>query len=413
MWRAGPQLRSCECSVAWRTSTRILWVQCGMPDLNRDPASSVWRAGSAAILWSQCCAPDLNRDPVSSVWRAGPQLDMSEKNVRRYVRKNVKRYVGKNVRRYVRKNVRRYVRKNVRRYGRKNVRRYVRKNVRRYVRKNVKRYVRKHVRRYARKNVKSYARRFVRKTVKRYVRKNVKRFVRKNVKRYVRKNVGRHVRRYARKNVKSYARRFVRKTVKRYVRQNVRRCLLRFTGQVLVGHASQDKLLCYRKCSKANVVSFDVAHCSKYLWLNVSCASKWGWFGSHVGACGGTSCNHLHWHVQPVCKGSWVCVALCLDCSWTWAPSTTHAGDCMFIVPQVVEGTVWHVVYEGRAVPNEEGEQELEQRAPVFRTLASFWEVRAHEWQTNAVPSRASYTEEVQEAQWQASDFMVCARHDM
>ena len=94
-------------------------------------------------------------------------------------------------------------------------------------------------------------------------------------------------------------------------------------------------------------------------------------------------------------------------------PSTTHAGDCMFIAPQVVEGTLWHVVYEGRAVPNEEGEQELEQRAPVFRTLASFWEVGVHEWQTNAVPSRPSYTEEVQEAQWQAPDFMVCTRHEM
>ena len=77
-------------------------------------------------------------------------------------------------------------------------------------------------------------------------------------------------------------------------------------------------------------------------------------------------------------------------------PSTTHAGDCMFSVPEVVEG-----------------EQELEQRAPVFRTWASFWEVGVHEWQTNAVPSRASYTEEVQEAQWQASDFMVCTRHEM
>ena len=94
-------------------------------------------------------------------------------------------------------------------------------------------------------------------------------------------------------------------------------------------------------------------------------------------------------------------------------PSTTHAADCMFIAPEVVEGILWHVVYEGRAVPNEEGEQELEQRAPVFRTLASFWEVGVHEWQTNAVPSRASYTEEVQEAQWQASDFMVCTRHEM
>ena len=94
-------------------------------------------------------------------------------------------------------------------------------------------------------------------------------------------------------------------------------------------------------------------------------------------------------------------------------PSTTHAGDCMFIVPEVVEGTLWYVVYEERAIPNEEGEQELEQRAPVFRTLASFWEVGVHAWQTNAVPSKASYTEEVQEAQWQASDFMVCTRHEM
>ena len=31
--------------MACRTSTAILRVQCGVPDLNRDPASSVWRAG--------------------------------------------------------------------------------------------------------------------------------------------------------------------------------------------------------------------------------------------------------------------------------------------------------------------------------------------------------------------------------
>ena len=43
-----------------------------------------------------------------------------------------------------------------------------------------------------------------------------------------------------------------------YVSQNIRRCVLRFTGQVLVDHASQDKKTCYRKCSKSNVMSFDV-----------------------------------------------------------------------------------------------------------------------------------------------------------
>ena len=55
-----------------------------MPDLNRDPVSSVWRAGPqprarefsvacrtpTAILRVQC---GPNRDPVSSVWKPGPQ----------------------------------------------------------------------------------------------------------------------------------------------------------------------------------------------------------------------------------------------------------------------------------------------------------------------------------------------------
>ena len=73
----------------------ILWVQCGVPDPNRDPASSVWRAGPqprscefsvacrtpTVISWVQCCVPDLNCDPASSVWRAGPQLRSCEFSV--------------------------------------------------------------------------------------------------------------------------------------------------------------------------------------------------------------------------------------------------------------------------------------------------------------------------------------------
>ena len=76
VWRAGPQPRACEFSVACRTPTAILWVQCGVPDPNREPVSSVWRAGpqprscefsvacrtSTAILRVQCGVPDLNRD---------------------------------------------------------------------------------------------------------------------------------------------------------------------------------------------------------------------------------------------------------------------------------------------------------------------------------------------------------------
>ena len=70
-------------------------------------------------------------------------------------------------------------------------------------------------------------------------------------------------------------------------------------------------------------------------------------------------------------------------------PSTTHAGDLMFIMEEVVEGNKWYVAYEGRPVPNAEGEQELEKCAAVFRTLASFWEGGVREWETNNVRSRA------------------------
>ena len=44
-------------------------------------------------------------------------------------------------------------------------------------------------------------------------------------------------------------------------------------------------------------------------------------------------------------------------------PVTTHAGDCMFIMEEVVEGQKWYVAYEGRPVSKGVGEQELEKRA--------------------------------------------------
>ena len=61
------------------------------------------------------------------------------------------------------------------------------------------------------------------------------------------------------------------------------------------------------------------------------------------------------------------CIYVCME-----PPSTTHAGDCMFIMPEVVEGSKWYVAYEGRSVSNAEDEQDLEQRAAIFRTSASF-----------------------------------------
>ena len=120
VWHVGPQLRSCEFCVACWTPTAILWVQCGVPDPNRNPASSVWRAGPqprscefsvasrtqprscefsvasrtpTAILWVQCGVPDLKYC------------------VRKFVRKNDRRYVRKNDRRYARRNVKKICQK--------------------------------------------------------------------------------------------------------------------------------------------------------------------------------------------------------------------------------------------------------------------------------------------------------------
>ena len=81
VWRAGPQPRAREFSVACRTPTAILRVQCGVPDPNCDLASSVWRAGPqlrscefsvacrtpTATMRVQCGVPDPNRELVSSV----------------------------------------------------------------------------------------------------------------------------------------------------------------------------------------------------------------------------------------------------------------------------------------------------------------------------------------------------------
>ena len=132
VWRAGPQPRSCEFSVACRTPTAILRVQCGVPDPNRDPANSVWRPGPqprscefsvasrtpTAILWVQCGVPDLKYC------------------VKRYVRKNVKRYVRKNIRKYVRNICQKECQKICQKECQKDMsERYVRKNVRKICQK--------------------------------------------------------------------------------------------------------------------------------------------------------------------------------------------------------------------------------------------------------------------------------------
>ena len=166
----------------------------------------------------------------------------------------------------------------------------------------------------------------------------------------------------------------------------------------------------------ASCFLFYLAHCSKYCWLNFVFVQ-----GSEFGLAAmaevvverpetifiGTA-NRVAKGVEHVWRYKLTFVGaermyVCME-----PPSTTHAGDLMFIMEEVVEGNKWYVAYEGRPVPNAEGEQELEKRAAVFRTSASFWENGVHEWETNDVRSRATYTEEVKEPQRQASGFMVC-----
>ena len=328
--------------------------------------------------------------------------DMSERMSERYVRKNVRRYVRNHVRRCARKNVKRYVPKNVgryaRRYSRKNVKRYVRKNVRRYVRKNVRRYVRKICQKISQKSCQKKGQKECQKICQKECQKICQKDVRKNVRRYVRKNV----------------KRYVRKNGKRYVRKNVRRykdsCLHLVVSILLIA-----------SCFFCFIWRTAASHCSKYCWLNFVFVQ-----GSEFGLAAmaevvverpetifiGTA-NQVAKGVEHVWRYKLTPVGaermyVCME-----PPSTTHAGDLMFIMEEVVEGNKWYVAYEGRPVPNAEGEQELEKRAAVFRTSASFWEDGVHEWETHDVRSRATYTEEVKEPQWQASGFMVCTRHEM
>ena len=79
VWRAGPQPRSCEFNKACRTSTQSYEFSAG-PQPWSCEFNKAYRT-STAIPWVQCGVPDLNRDPVSSVWRSGPQPRSCEFNV--------------------------------------------------------------------------------------------------------------------------------------------------------------------------------------------------------------------------------------------------------------------------------------------------------------------------------------------
>lgn len=44
-------------------------------------------------------------------------------------------------------------------------------------------------------------------------------------------------------------------------------------------------------------------------------------------------------------------ICICME-----PPSTIYAGNYMFIMPEVMEGILWYVAYDGKAIPNEEGQ---------------------------------------------------------
>ena len=331
---------------------------------------------------------------------------MSDRMSERYVRKNVRRYVRIQVRRCARKNVKRYVPKNVGRYAR----RYSRKNVKRYVRKNVRRYVRKNVRRYVRRNVRKICQKICPKSCQKKGQKECQKICQKECQKICQKDVRKNVRRYVRKNVKRY----VRKNGKRYVRKNVRRykdsCLHLVVSILLIASCFFALFGALQRRTAASTVGSTLFLCKEVslvwqpwrrLWWNVLRRSSLGLpirWPKELSMCGATSWRLL---VLSACTCAWSRLALHMLGIWC------------FIMEEVVEGNKWYVAYEGRPVPNAEGEQELEKRAAVFRTSASFWEDGVHEWETNDVRSRATYTEEVKEPQWQASGFMVCTRHEM
>ena len=204
---------------------------------------------------------------------------------------------------------------------------------------------------------------------------------------------------------------YVKKNARRYVRKNVRKICQKECQK-------ECQKICQKSCQK---MCQKECHCSKYCWLNFVFVQ-----GSEFGLA--AMAEAVVERPETIFIGTANQVAKGVEHVWRYKltrvgaermyvcmepPSTTHAGDLMFIKEEVVEGNKWYVAYEGRPVPNAEGEQELEKRAAVFRTSASFWEDGVHEWETNNVRSRATYADPAEEPQWRASDFMVCTRHEM
>ena len=217
--------------------------------------------------------------------------------------------------------------------------------------------------------------------VRRYViRKSVKRFVRKNGKRYVRKMSERMSEDMSERMSEDMSGRTSENMSQVYVHTQI---------WITRIHVCTNGILWLASC-----FLFYLAYCSKYCWLNFVFVQ-----GSEFGLEAmaevvverpetifiGTA-NQVAKGVEHVWRDKLTFVGAERMYVCMGPPSTTHARDLMFIMEEVVEGNKWYVAYEGRPVPNAEGEQELEKRAAVFRTSASFWEMNGRQTTCGAGP---------------------------
>ena len=136
------------------------------------------------------------------------------------------------------------------------------------------------------------------------------------------------------------------------------------------------------------------------LWWNVLRQSSLGLpisLPKELGMCGATSWLLL---VLSACTSAWSRLALhmlgiwCLSCKKLWRETSGmwRMKGGLFQMRRASKS--WRSVLQSFA-------------------LASFWEIGVHEWETHDVPSRATYTEEGKEPQWQGSGFMVCTHYEM
>ena len=336
--------------------------------------------------------------------------EMSERYVRRYVRKNVKRYVRKNVRRYVRKNVKRYVRKNVRRYAQKECQKICPKECREISQKILAERMSKDMsEKECQKICQKECQKICQKECQKICQKKCQKDMSEDMSEIMSKDLSERMAKDTSERCQKECQKICQKECQKICQAERQIWITRI-------HVCTNGILWMASC-----FLFYLAYCSKYCWLNFVFVQ-----GSEFGL--EAMAEVVVERPETIFIGTANQVAKGVEHVWRYKltfvgaermyvcmepPSTTHAGDLMFIMEEVVEGNKWYMAYEGRPVPNAEGEQELEKRAAVFRTSASFWEDGVHEWQTNNVRSRATYAEPAQAPQWRASDFMVCTRHEM